>query len=80
MDLENYLFGNEAKTYRLSLNNFIILFSFYNSTTSSKCLRPIEPQKVNPHHGDLDLARGKSQIELRLSLRNYQKLLEKIWN
>jgi len=26
MDLENYLLGNEAKTYKLTSNNFIIIF------------------------------------------------------
>ena len=58
-DIGNYLLRNEAKIDRLKPNDYIILFSYKNSTISSKSLRQMVPQMANLHHEDLDLARGK---------------------
>ena len=61
-------------------NDFIIMFSYLNRTTSSKCLIQIESQMANPHRTmEIQIQLEAKGSELHLSL-NYSKSKEKIWD
>ena len=73
MDLETYLLGNEAKTCRLSLGVFIIMFLLKYQNFIQK-FEANETHMLNPHYGYLDLARAKESSIWVLQLsKKYRK-------